>query len=144
MPEILHTLPVRAAPAAVFRALATGDGLAAWWTARSFGETPILGAEYRLWFGEAYDWRARVTACEPGRLFELTLIEAMDDWRGSQVRFTLTPKDTGTEVRFEHEGWPAVSEHFRISSFCWAMYLRLLRRYVETSEVVPYEERLDS
>jgi hypothetical protein len=36
-----------------------------------------------------------------------------------------------------------VSAHYRTSSFCWAMYLRLLKRYVEHGEVVPYEKRLD-
>jgi hypothetical protein len=29
------------------------------------------------------------------------------------------------------------------SSYCWAMYLRLLRRNVEAGEVVPYAQRLD-
>ena len=48
-----------------------------------------------------------------------------------------------TFVRFHHIGWPSVSEHYRISSHCWAMYLRVLRRYLEHGERVPYEQRLD-
>ena len=34
--------------------------------------------------------------------------------------------------------------HYRTSAFCWAMYLRLLKKYVETGEVVPYERRLEA
>ncbi len=47
-----------------------------------------------------------------------------------------------TQVRFEHTGWPVANDHYRISNYCWAMYLRLLKRYVEAGEVVPYEKRL--
>jgi len=32
---------------------------------------------------------------------------------------------------------------FRISTHCWAMYLRILRRHFEHGESVPYEDRLD-
>jgi len=42
----------------------------------------------------------------------------------------------------QYPGWPAVNEHYRISSYCWAMYLRILQRYLEHNESVPYESRL--
>jgi hypothetical protein len=35
------------------------------------------------------------------------------------------------------------NDHFRISCYCWPMYLRLLRRHIEHGEVVPYADRLD-
>jgi hypothetical protein len=35
-------------------------------------------------------------------------------------------------------------ERYRISSNCWAMYLRILRRSLEHGESVPYEKRLDA
>ena len=41
-------------------------------------------------------------------------------------------------------GWPSANEHCRISSYCWAMYLRILRRFLEHGEVVPYEARLEA
>jgi hypothetical protein len=44
---------------------------------------------------------------------------------------------------FRHTGWAEPNEHFRISNHCWAMYLRILRRYLEYGEIVPYEQRLD-
>jgi uncharacterized protein YndB with AHSA1/START domain len=31
-----------------------------------------------------------------------------------------------------------------VSCYCWAMYLRVLRRYLEHGERVPYEGRLDA
>jgi len=48
-----------------------------------------------------------------------------------------------TQVHFHHTGWPDADDHYRVSCYCWAMYLRLLKRYLEHDEVVPYEDRLD-
>lgn len=103
----------------------------------------MLGAEYQLWFGAEYDWRARVSALVPGRLFELEVTVAMDDWVGTRIRAELEEVDGVTTLRFSHLGWPDASEHFRVSTFCWAMYLRVMRRHVEHGEVVAYEQRLD-
>jgi hypothetical protein len=67
----------------------------------------------------------------------------MDDWMGTRVGVSLKPTGSGTEVSFRHSGWAEVTPHFRTSSCCWAMYLRILRRHIEHGEVVPYEERLE-
>jgi uncharacterized protein YndB with AHSA1/START domain len=143
VPDILHDFPIAASADRVFQAVASPAGLDRWWTVSSEGE-PRLGAVYQLYFGPAYDWRAEVSRCVPDRAFELTLTRSDGDWTGSRVSFDLTPQGHGTQVCFRHLGWPAANEHFRISSYCWAMYLRLLRRYVELGEVVPYERRLDA
>jgi len=143
MADIFHCFPIEAAPEQVFRALSTPAGLDSWWTLRSSGRAQ-LGVDYELEFGPDYDWRAKVSRSVPGREFELELTSASEDWRGTRVGFLLEPHDGGTRVSFHHLGWPENNEHYRVSCFCWAMYLRLLKRYVESGEVVPYEERLDA
>jgi hypothetical protein len=66
-----------------------------------------------------------------------------DDWKNTKVEFNLINKNNSiTEVEFYHTGWPYSNEHYKISSYCWAMYLRILKRYLEFGETVPYEERL--
>ena len=142
MPDILHDFPVSAPASRVFEAVSTPAGLDRWWTITSSGE-PQLGTEYALDFGPEYQWRARVSACEPDRLFELELTDAMDDWMGTRVRFELTESNGTTQVKFAHRLWPGATEHYRVSTFCWAMYLRLMKRNVEHGEFVPYERRLD-
>jgi len=143
MTDILHDFPVQASPGRVFEAVATPEGLDRWWTKRSSGE-PTEGAEYELWFGPEYDWRARVTRCVPGVEFELEMVRAMHDWLGTRVGFRLQGGQGHTQLCFRHTGWPEPSEHYRTSSYCWAMYLRILRRYLEHHESVPYERRLDA
>jgi uncharacterized protein YndB with AHSA1/START domain len=142
MPDILQDFPIRATPERVFEAISSPAGLDVWWAKRSTGR-PAVGSTYELDFGPDYQWRASVTECEAPRRFALTLTQADADWTGSVVSFELSPIERGTWVRFAHRGWPDANEHYRVSTHCWAMYLRLLRKNLEDGELVPYERRLD-
>ena len=142
MADICHDFPIRGASAKVFSAISTPDGLNHWWTKTCDG-TPREGSEYTLGFGEGYDWRAVVTQCVPNSLFELKMTHADDDWSGSRLSFTLAGNGESTHVVFRHSDWPEENEHYRISCYCWAMYLRHLKRYVESGTTVAYEDRLD-
>jgi uncharacterized protein YndB with AHSA1/START domain len=143
MADIIQQLIVKAPPQRVFETVATPEGLAQWWTKSSAGE-PREGATYVLFFGPEYDWRGRVSRCVPDSAFELEITQADADWMGTRVGFEIQPAGDGaTSVRFYHTGWPMANEHWRISCYCWAMYLRIMRRYLEHGETVPYEKRLD-
>ncbi len=143
MADIVHDLTINAPVSAVYEAVSSPKGLDAWWTRKASG-VPDLGNTYVLWFGPEHDWRAEVSRCARNTVFELCLTAADDDWIGTRVGFALAEEEGKTTLRFSHAGWIARNEHFRISNFCWAMYLRLLKRYVEYDEVVPYERRLES
>lgn len=142
MPDIFHSFPIKASRAQVFRAISTAAGLNSRWTKTCEGN-PAQGAEYMLGFGPEYDWKATVSRCVPDSEFELEFTSADADWQGTRLTFRLAEKDGVTDVTFRHRAWPETNEHYRISCFCWAMYLRLLKRNVEFGEVVPYEDRLD-
>ncbi|MGQ0642405.1 MAG: SRPBCC family protein [Gemmatimonadaceae bacterium] len=142
MADILHDFPIHAPAADVFRAISTPEGLEHWWTKRSSG-TPVVGGSFELQFGPAYEWRARVLQCDPLLAFELEMTEADQDWLGTRVGFRLESGDGVTLVRFHHTGWPESNDHHRTSCYCWAMYLRVLKRNLEFGEEVPYERRLE-
>jgi uncharacterized protein YndB with AHSA1/START domain len=142
MASVLLDVPIRASPARVFEAISTQQGLDRWWTKRSSG-TPALGAEFELWFGPDHDWRARVVRLEPDREFELEMIHADRDWTGTRIGFELAPVGKVTWLHFSHLDWLDSNEHYRNSCNCWALYLRILRRYLEHGETVPYERRLE-
>lgn len=143
MPDIIHEFPITAIIPRVYAAVSTPAGLDQWWTLRSDG-VPTFNSLYSLDFGPGYEWRAHVSEVEKDGIFELELVEAMTDWIGTRVRFELSAiDDEHTQVLFSHIGWPALSEHFAVSSFCWAMYLRIMRRALEYGEVVPYDARLE-
>jgi len=140
LPDIFHDFEIRASAEKVFQAVSTPAGLDSWWTSRSSGE-PRPGAEYELWFAPVYDWRAVVTKFVPDVEFELQLTRCDKDWHDTRVGFVLRETGGVTHVQFHHTGWQEANGHYRTSSFCWALYLRLLKRYLERGEVVPYEER---
>lgn len=142
MADIMQDFPIKAAPDRVFDAVSTPQGLDSWWTKRSAG-IPALGGEYELWFGPEYDWRAQVSRCVKDSEFELLMTRADADWLGTRVGFRLESRGETTWLQFYHTGWPSANEHYRISCHCWAMYLRILRRWLEHGEVVAYEERLN-
>lgn len=143
MADIFHNLPIRGSARQVFEAISTPRGLNSWWTNKC-SATPSKDAEYELGFGPGYEWRATASQWLPDSVFELRFIQSDDDWRGTRVGFRLAENDGVTAVSFHHLGWPEQNEHYQTSCFCWAMYLRLLKRYVEFGEVVPYENRLDA
>ena len=143
MPDIMHTFPIRAPILAVFEAIATPQGLDQWWTSNSTG-TPLLNSEFELGFGPEHQWwRARVVDVEAPHLFVLEVTTGDPDWTGTRIVFELEEAAEATRLRFSHRGWRAITDHYAITSYCWAMYLRILRRYVEHAEMVPYPQRLD-
>ncbi|MBI3791234.1 MAG: VOC family protein, partial [Gemmatimonadetes bacterium] len=112
--------PIQASAAHCFALVSTPAGLDGWWTLTSAGEARA-GALWALGFGPEYQWAARVSACEPERVFEFTMTDSDDDWRGSRVRFEFTEADGVTTVRFTHAGWPRSNAHYRVSAHCWAL-----------------------
>jgi uncharacterized protein YndB with AHSA1/START domain len=143
MPDIIHEFTVKARPEQVFQSFATTSGLDKWWTKSSSGECRE-GGTLRLFFGPEFDWQAKVRRCRPPSSFELQIIQAHPDWMGTVVGCDLAAEGKdATRVRFYHTGWPEQNEHWRVSCYCWAMYLRVLRRNLEYGETVEYEKRLE-
>ncbi|MBK7905219.1 MAG: SRPBCC domain-containing protein [Gemmatimonadetes bacterium] len=144
MPDILFDFPVAATPDKVFEAVATPDGLPRWWTRTPADGDPAVGAVWGFDFGPKFQWQGVVRRFEPGQVVEWELTKADPDWRGTRVRVELEAQPGGlTWVRFAHEGWADAGEHYRISAYCWAMYLRLLKHWVQRGETVPYDRRLE-
>ena len=140
MADIFHELTVRAPKARVFDAISTPAGLNAWWTLRAEGKAQE-GRAYTFDFGPGYVWKATVTKCTEPDVIAWTFVDADPNWTGTHLRLALTESAGKTIVTFAHTGWRSANRHFRVSSYCWAMYLRLLRNYTERGEVVPYEKR---
>ena len=142
MPDILHRLPIRVPAARVFDALVTPAGLNEWWTLAADGVAEP-GATYRFDFGPGYQWTGLVAAIDAPRWIEWEMTGADDDWTGTRVGARLTEREDRTTLDFYHAGWRHANEHYRTTSCCWAQYLRVLRRFLEHGERVPYDVRLD-
>ena len=129
MPDILHNLTIQSSAENVYDVITTPKGLAVWWT-KSSSSHPELGAEYQLFFSDEYDQRAIVLEYDENTKFVLEITKADEDWTGTKVKLFLTRKSDSTDLQFEHTGWKETNDHFRVSSYCWAKYLRLLKKEV--------------
>ncbi|HPG07938.1 MAG: SRPBCC domain-containing protein [Lewinellaceae bacterium] len=143
MAGIYHNFPIHAFINSVFETITTPKGLDLWWTKSSAGKSGA-GELFQFDFGPDYQWTAILSEYIPHEAVEWTLQEADQDWAGTKVGFHLKQNNQVTDVQFYHVGWKSENEHFRISNYCWAMYLRILKRYLEFDEYVPYEERLNA
>lgn len=143
MASIYHHFIVNNRIDDIFDLISSPSGISKWWSKGSNGVARI-NSSYELYFGEGFNWEARVTKLIPNQEFELTIINASEYWINTKVGFNLKDLGNQTEVNFYHSGWLEESDHFKISSYCWAMYLRVLKRYLEYGEEVPYEYRLET
>jgi len=136
---IFHDLTIEMTVEEVFAAITTPKGLNSWWTKKASGQ-PKIGEKYQFYFDPEV-WNAKVVLCQPDQMICFEMIQTDTDWEGTQLRFTLTAAETGTFLRFEHVGWKGINDHFRRTSYCWAIYLNGLKKYLEKGIVMPYEER---
>jgi Activator of Hsp90 ATPase homolog 1-like protein len=96
---------------------------------------------YNFYFGDEYNWYAKVVHVVPGKELTWQMTKAMEDWMGTEVGFTLTQEPNGTSVLFFHKNWVTLSDHFAITTFCWGQLLNGLKNYLEAGIVIPFEKR---
>lgn len=141
MPDIYHDVPITGSLTEVFYGVSTTEGLSKWWSKGGSGEAGV-GQEMNFDFGPGYQWKAVVEEFEPNRSFVLRMTECDRDWEGTTISFKLEEQADGSVLRFEHLGWPDDNSHYRSSSYCWAMYLRCLKMYIEDGTEIDYSGRL--
>lgn len=141
MPDIVHQLDICVPENKIFEAVSSPTGLNSWWTLEAKG-MPCKGSEYHLYFGPQYDWRAVVSDVTLDKSIHYRVTQAMDDWLHTVLEFELfSAEPNKCKLRFSHRGWAKESEHYAISSYCWAVLLLGLKNYVEKDIVVPFEHR---
>ena len=142
--DIEHELVVAAPIERVWACFATAEGLNAWWTSAASGD-PMPGSRYAFGFDTNHEWAGIVRVLLPPVAIEWEMTETapMPDWAGTRVGARLADEGASTRLHFYHRGWSEATQHMRISSFCWATYLRLLARYCVLGELVAYERRND-
>jgi uncharacterized protein YndB with AHSA1/START domain len=138
MADIAMQIDVAAAPADVYTALTSTDGVSGWWTTRN--ETRgVVGQVDRFWFPDApMSWDMEVTEATPGESVRWHCVGGPPDWIGTDVRWTLQESDGGTLVVFDHTGFAEVGPMFRIVTLGWAQMLERLQRYLASGAPVPY------
>lgn len=124
----------------VFNAVTLPEHLVNWWPLKCSGK-PEMGEEYNFNFTDEYDWYGVVAQVENNRSFHIKMTKSDADWDQTTFGFDFENLGDKTRIRFSHINWPEVNDHFKYSSFCWALLLNGLKNYVEKGEIIPFEER---
>jgi uncharacterized protein YndB with AHSA1/START domain len=133
--DILHRVGIKAAPAAVYEALTTRQGLSAWWTKNTGGETAVGGViEFRFPVG-GFDMK--VVELEPGRRVLWEVVGGPEEWLGTTLSWELRAEGDYTMVLFKHRGWKEPSEFMHHCSTKWATFLMSLKSLLETGKGAP-------
>ena len=138
--SIYHDLVIKSNAKEVFNAITTPKEPVKWWPLRCDG-SPSLNAIYNFYFSEEYNWYGIVTSIENNKQFFIKMTSADTDWNNTTFGFELNENDNTTQVSFLHVNWPECNQHFKRSSFCWAMLLNGLKNYIEKGIVIPFEGR---
>ena len=137
---IYHDLTINADAKSAYDAVTLPEHLNNWWTLQCNGK-PVEGTIYNLFFGPDHNWYGKVMQAIPEKAFSIQMTQSDPEWDSTIFGFELQNHASTVRLMFRHEGWLNCSEHFRTSSFCWAMLLNGLKNYLEKGVIVPFEER---
>jgi len=137
---IFHDFIIKSDRKKIFDAISEPKQLENWWPLICTGK-PEVGTLFNFNFTDQYDWFARVVSCKLNDHIHYKMTKSDPDWDPTTFGFDLEEKEGGTLVKFWHKDWPEPNDHFKHSSFCWALLLKGLKDYVEQGIIIPFEER---
>ena len=138
--DILHRVGIKSSPDAVYRALTTRDGLAAWWTDRTQGDGPVGGLfQFRFVDGEVDigGFDIKVVELHPDRQVLWQVVGGPDEWIGTRISWDIRQDGDYAIVLFRHQDWREPVEFMHHCSTKWASYLLSLKQLVETGVGAP-------
>ena len=138
------TIQVKASPDALFDALTTTTGLAAWWNpASGSGGT---GGELRFIMNAPEPLVIHVDEATRPTSVRWTVTDCpfLPDWEGTRPTFTITPVDGDTsELHFRHHGLSEELECIDMCTRSWNHYMTSLRDYLEAGSGTPFGSPAD-
>ena len=131
MADIRHRVGIIGAPAKVYQAVATKDGLAGWWTRDVRGDASV-GGELLFYFGGPEPAAVmEVTSLEPERHVGWRCVRGPEDWVGTNFSFRLEPTPEETVLLFTNADWREPVEFMHHCSTKWGYHLLGLKAGLE-------------
>lgn len=139
--DIIHRIGIKAPAHQVYAALATIDGLAAWWTRDTRGSsTPGGRIHFRFCDASGKDiggFVMKVLEQSPEASVRWQVADGPEEWLGTDIEFSLSREDEHTIVMFGHRNWREQGAFMGHCSTKWATFLLSLRDLVETGRGRP-------
>jgi len=138
--SIYFNFIIKSDKSSVYKAISQPEYLEKWWPLKCTG-IPQIGEAYNFNFTDEYDWYAEVKSCKELDHIHFKMTKSDEDWNPTTFGFKLKQKENGICLNFFHDGWQDCNNHFKHSSFCWAMLLKGLKDYLEKGIIIPFEDR---
>jgi len=137
MVDILHSVGIKtSSPSDVYKALTTRDGLAAWWTNDTQGDSK-LDAIIQFRFN-AGGFDMKVVELDPDKRVVWQVIAGPEEWVGTKIIWDLRKEGDYVVILFKHQGWREPVEFMHHCSTKWATFLMSLKSLVETGKGAPW------
>ncbi len=141
MADILHRVGIKSSLDEVYKALATPEGLAAWWTNNTQGESKVGGA-LKFRFSdrggtEIGGFDMKVLELQPAKRVLWQVVDGPEEWIGTKISWDLKQDGDYAIVLFKHQGWKEPAEFMHHCSTKWGMFLMSMKSLVETGKGAP-------
>ena len=140
MVDILHRVGIKAPLDEVYKAVATREGVAGWWTTDTTGDSKVGGVLHFRFHKDgkqigAFDMK--VLELQPGKRVLWQVVDGPADWVGTKISFDLRQEGDFVIVLFKHADWKEPSEFMHHCSTKWAIFMLSLKTLVETGKGRP-------
>jgi len=135
--DILHRVGIKSSPKETYQALTTREGLSAWWTNDTQGETKA-GGKLQFRFGPSGGFDMKVLEFRPAERVLWQVVERPKEWIGTKVSWELKQEGDYTIVLFKHQGWKEPVEFMHHCSSKWGSFLMSLKSLLETGKGAPW------
>ena len=135
MAQIAHLVRIHATEEEVFRRVASTAGIAEWFTEASSPDYR-QGGTLELRFSDESVSFTITELMKPSRIVWHCTTKT-DSWFNTDIAFEFATQGDCTIVRFDHLGWPEVTDRFRDCSMSWANFLESLRSLLEEGQGIP-------
>jgi uncharacterized protein YndB with AHSA1/START domain len=140
MADILHRVGIKSSLDEVYKALATREGVAAWWTNNTQGESKVGGVlqfRFRAGGSEIGGFEMKVLELQPAKRVLWQVVGGPDEWIGTKISWELKQESDYAIVLFKHQGWKEPVEFMHHCSTKWAIFLMSLKSLLETGKGAP-------
>ena len=140
MADILHRVGIKSSLDEVYKALTAREGLSAWWTHNTQGESKVGGAlKFRFSVGgsEIGGFDMKVIELQPAKRVLWQVVDGPQEWIGTKISWELKQDGEYSIVLFRHQDWREPVEFMYHCSTKWAIFLMSLKSLLETGKGAP-------
>jgi uncharacterized protein YndB with AHSA1/START domain len=141
MPDIMHTLKIRAQPDRIYTAIATADGIRNWWTRDASLDLAVGGKGEFGFYSRRFVAKIVIDALEPEAHVRWRVANAA--WPGDILEFDMKPEAGQTRLAFAHRGFAEADQRYASATTRWGSYLLSLKEYLETGKGKPNPDDID-